>query len=369
MNPFSRCIGWSLLILALGCGPDVSVSPGDPGNLTGVWIGKGVYEQEQMDFTVWIEQDGEALNGVYIIGKPVHDYEAYPASHSAACNIHNGRFQGSVAELRLPYSGFDLMASLAYSRQQESLEGKWGVDTDLADIAGTLSLTRISMLPVKISSKDNYRSAPLGCSTRPKPACADGKDNDGDKLVDAKDPGCGRYGLLLGNREDTSPSCADRWDNDGDGLVDSLDPDCMESNGQELSPKPACADGKDNDGDGLVDLADPGCQNDPRRALEVAPICADGKDNDGDKLVDDKDPDCKTMMEVENVNDTACSNGHDDDGDGLMDLKDPSCNSPKSQHEWAINQCNDGLDNDGDKLTDLKDSACVKKYRTMEAGA
>ena len=42
--------------------------------------------------------------------------------------------------------------------------------------------------------------------------CFDGKDNDGDGLVDLADKDC--------------PRCADGLDNDNDGLVDEKDPDC-----------------------------------------------------------------------------------------------------------------------------------------------
>ena len=49
------------------------------------------------------------------------------------------------------------------------------------------------------------------------------------------------------------PACSDGKDNDGDGLVDNADPDC------DPVAILICADGFDNDGDGLVDLDDPGC--------------------------------------------------------------------------------------------------------------
>jgi len=61
----------------------------------------------------------------------------------------------------------------------------------------------------------------------------------------------------------TSPQCADGKDNDGDGLIDLADPGCASSsdNSEEniIDPPVECSDGKDNDGDGLIDLADPGC--------------------------------------------------------------------------------------------------------------
>ena len=69
------------------------------------------------------------------------------------------------------------------------------------------------------------------------PACADGLDNDGDKLVDfPSDPGCASAGDF--SEADPLPppaaACADGIDNDGDGLVD-------------YPQDPGCASATDND--------------------------------------------------------------------------------------------------------------------------
>src|SRR5436189_212251 len=58
--------------------------------------------------------------------------------------------------------------------------------------------------------------------------------------------------------------CSDGRDNDGDGLVDEADPGCDADDTEAPNDRPArasdCHDGRDNDGDGLVDAAqDPGC--------------------------------------------------------------------------------------------------------------
>jgi hypothetical protein len=52
----------------------------------------------------------------------------------------------------------------------------------------------------------------------------------------------------------TETNCTDGIDNDGDGLVDSKDPDCpaVPPTGQ-CPPGQECCDGKDNDGDGKID--------------------------------------------------------------------------------------------------------------------
>lgn len=66
--------------------------------------------------------------------------------------------------------------------------------------------------------------------------------------------------------QDATPaSCNDGRDNDGDGLIDYPDDPGCDSAGDEdeyNAPPPACADNEDNDGDGLTDYPDdPGCEN------------------------------------------------------------------------------------------------------------
>lgn len=142
--------------------------------------------------------------------------------------------------------------------------------------------------------------------------CEDGRDNDGDGLRDAADPGCRRDST---EAPDNSPKpgqdCHDGIDNDSDGLVDSAqDPGC-ERDGTEADgsaapvapppaappPPPECSDGIDNDADGLVDSAqDPDCASGGSEGAGAAPPtseCHDGIDNDGDGHTDrPADPGC-----------------------------------------------------------------------------
>src|SRR5205823_3424343 len=74
----------------------------------------------------------------------------------------------------------------------------------------------------------------------PAPACSDGRDNDGDGLIDAQDPGCHTDGNA-GNAASYNPQDTDEYN---------------------APAAPACSDGRDNDGDGLIDSADPGCHTD-----------------------------------------------------------------------------------------------------------
>ena len=133
------------------------------------------------------------------------------------------------------------------------------------------------------------------------PQCEDGKDNDGDGLIDERDPGCDADNTEApDNRPKPVSDCNDGRDNDGDGLVDAAqDPDCATGNSESgagattttpppppppvtttapppvttTAPPPVtpgvseCRDGRDNDGDGKIDRpADPGCDADGTEA-------------------------------------------------------------------------------------------------------
>jgi len=72
------------------------------------------------------------------------------------------------------------------------------------------------------------------------PQCNDGKDNDGDGLIDLKDTGC--KDVKDNDESDSNPTvaqCSDGNDNDADGLVDAKDPGCWanQSNPNTYNPK------------------------------------------------------------------------------------------------------------------------------------
>ena len=137
----------------------------------------------------------------------------------------------------------------------------------------------------------------LSCSgggTSALPECEDGRDNDGDLLIDELDPSC-----IAGNdREADDPVklCVDGIDNDGDGLIDSADPGCTGATDDDEynAGPPACSDMRDNDGDGKTDYPfDPGCLNGNQDSEQddcpsgaACPQCGDGRDNDGDGRID-----------------------------------------------------------------------------------
>ncbi|MBV8763221.1 MAG: hypothetical protein JO257_38410 [Deltaproteobacteria bacterium] len=110
--------------------------------------------------------------------------------------------------------------------------------------------------------------------------------------------------------------CSDGKDNDGDGLIDfPADPGCtsLEDDSEDSQPAPQCNDGRDNDGDGKIDYPDdPGC---------FAPNQDDEKDNCPDGA------DCPQ-----------CGNGKDDDMNGLTDYpNDPGCTAASDTDEYTEN--------------------------------
>jgi|JI10StandDraft_1071094.scaffolds.fasta_scaffold03329_6 hypothetical protein len=151
----------------------------------------------------------------------------------------------------------------------------------------------------------------LSCSgggTSALPECEDGRDNDGDLLIDELDPSC-----IAGNEreaDDPVKLCVDGIDNDGDGLTDAADPGCTgpTDNDEYNAGPPACSDDRDNDGDGKTDYPfDPGCLNGNQDSEQDAcpdgaacPQCGDGRDNDGDGRMD-------------YPGDSGCQNAADDD--------------------------------------------------------
>ncbi len=187
------------------------------------------------------------------------------------------------------------------------------------------------------------------------PQCQNGRDDDGDGLVDMNDPGCSTPD---DNNEGDEPACSDRRDNDGDGLVDfPADPGCVSPGDTDEfnAPLPQCSNGRDDDGDGFVDMNDPGCSSPNDNNESDDPACSDHRDNDFDGLTDfPMDPGCVSPADTDEFNAplTQCSDGLDNDNDGRVDMQDPGCTSPQDNNESDEPQCSDRRDNDGDGLTD-----------------
>jgi hypothetical protein len=205
--------------------------------------------------------------------------------------------------------------------------------------------------------------------------CNDGKDNDGDGLIDfidndgqsnaLSDPGCDD--ATDASEHSAALVCDDGADNDGDGETDLADPGCTGLEDEsEFSTTAQCDDGLDNDEDTKVDLADTDCLS-LSSTYEQIPDCDDGLDNDGDDLVDrvgldlngdndvadpgERSPDPGCWGKPDQTEELDCGDGVDNDGDGATDFPDDiGCLDANSPRENPA--CSDGIDNDGDGLID-----------------
>jgi hypothetical protein len=119
----------------------------------------------------------------------------------------------------------------------------------------------------------SFEGSPAAASSeapnnRPAPAndCHDGRDNDGDGLVDAaQDPGCANGGSEAGSGavSKTTPTPTTPSTTTPPTTPTTTAPPPAPAG----APLSECKDGRDNDGDGLVDRpADPGCDADGTEA-------------------------------------------------------------------------------------------------------
>jgi IPT/TIG domain len=104
--------------------------------------------------------------------------------------------------------------------------------------------------------------------------CANGLDDDGDGLIDTDGAGdptkadidgcrCSPFNSPMPDicmcpmNPQESAACCDGKDDDGDGLIDGEDPDCVCSGGSTEGPLAACSNCLDDDGDGRTDYFNP----------------------------------------------------------------------------------------------------------------
>ena len=93
---------------------------------------------------------------------------------------------------------------------------------------------------------------PPSPSPRP-PQCANGRDDDEDRRIDRRDPGCSSGNDNSERTDPVSPPPSPT----SPAPIELPDPSPSPS--PEPPPPSNCSDSQDNDGDGLSDGADPGC--------------------------------------------------------------------------------------------------------------
>jgi hypothetical protein len=187
------------------------------------------------------------------------------------------------------------------------------------------------------ASRGSFR---LRASVGTTEVCGNGQDDDGNGLVDCRDPACA---MLPECR-----MCQPTGPEGGRGCLDGVDNDCNGAPTVTIRPArrfPQCCRPERRRGrpDGLPRrprqrlqrarrLRRPGLRR--RRACAACPTgpentdaaCSDGRDNDCDGRADCADPDCAGRGRCACVAlPEQCGNGRDDDCDRLVDCADPDC--------------------------------------------
>jgi subtilisin-like proprotein convertase family protein len=108
----------------------------------------------------------------------------------------------------------------------------------------------------------------MGCELAQELTCNDGKDNDGDLLVDCLDSDCDGINACEFASEQ---SCMDNIDNDNNGKTDCADPKCAGKDGCQ-SIETSCGDNIDNDADGSTDCDDSDCEGSGACQLATCPL-------------------------------------------------------------------------------------------------
>jgi tRNA A-37 threonylcarbamoyl transferase component Bud32 len=130
-----------------------------------------------------------------------------------------------------------------------------GGDTEQIELAGGEETTTTSTSETTTSSDTSLPAADATGSTDTTPVAG---------------PGPVASTPAAGSRTATAPrvtppppangNCVDGRDNDGDGLVDGGDPQCTAATANETNnDRAGCTNGRDDDGDGMADGADPEC--------------------------------------------------------------------------------------------------------------
>ncbi len=199
--------------------------------------------------------------------------------------------------------------------------------------------------------------------------CANGRDDDGNGLIDCEDPVCADTppcwdSPLCGNGVREAGEECDIGDLGGEtcqslgfagGTLLCAQECTFDTSQCYASGGEICNNDLDDDGDGLVDCEDPDCFQVPGACsicgngiLETGEECDDGNTVDGDG--------CSSDCRIEQPSGEICNNGLDDDGDGLIDCDDPDC----LQLPGACSICGNGILDRGEECdtNDLGGASC-----------
>ncbi|HUT99984.1 MAG TPA: trypsin-like serine protease [Myxococcota bacterium] len=181
--------------------------------------------------------------------------------------------------------------------------------------------------------------------------CANGIDDDGDRLIDCNDPDCANDSHCQVPAE----NCSNNIDDDQDGATDCDDTDCINDAACQV-PVENCSNNIDDDQDGATDCDDTDCAS-SMACMTPAENCTNNVDDDQDGATDCDDTDCASNAACQ-VPAENCTNDIDDDQDGATDCDDSDC-ADNNACQVPPEDCTNTIDDDQDGATDCDDTDCV----------
>ncbi len=377
--------------------PELSVPPGDFGDVRGAWVGVQEILGQRRRILLTIDQVDRTIVG-----------RADRTSGRQLARSFECEFSIAFADIDATGGRWDAFGiSVSYDAASDTLVANVAPE-GIFDPSAVFTLERIDWFATGDretdfdGDEDERGEAGAVCGGRPEPACANGIDDDGDDDLDRRDDSCclGFGCRFNGNDESLPSSCEDGLDNDHDGRVDADDPQCAVPEdgdpdaprnewlcqGDECQPPDnSCTNGEDDNRNGLIDDEDPGCAILGR---ETRHHCLDGIDNDGDGVLDLDEEECRfqsatdewgigLLAALQPGDLGPCLDGVDNEDDGKIDQEDRQCEYTLRGNEQSsalgqvtdLGDCTNGLDDDGDGLTDDLDPGCQVALRTPRQGA
>ena len=272
---------------------------------------------------------------------------------------------GSYLSIDFAIYPLDLLATLSSADKNKKLTMAGG-----ASVASPIGLDRIDLNSSHLTGTQSASDSDTpnqSVNTLLPPGiefCMDGVDNNGNGLIDCKDPSC----LTNANCQASISAfalnteiCDDGLDNDKNTLTDCRDPACIGTGSCESPVVEVCNDSVDNNGDGMVDCEDPLCS---RAMFCLTELCDDKIDNNGDSLIDCSDPECTETSKCRPPPIEICNDNIDNDNNGLLDCNDAKCFDLDSCVAPVADEiCNNGKDDNSDGDIDCADIKC--QYRAV----
>jgi hypothetical protein len=296
-----------------------------------------------------------------------------PGTHQVTARLPNGRTDST-----------QVVATAGQTLTQVNFQFPLFRDEDGDGYGNSLVTTNTATpLPGWVATPGDFDDACATCYPGAPEIC-DGKDNDGDGLVDEGMPDTDGDGIL--DCLDNCPlvSNPDQADLDGNGIGDVCDNPDEDEDGafdwRDNCPTVYNPDQRDTDSDDLGDACDPDMDSDDiPNGMDNCPLVGnpDQADTDGDGIGDACDPDMDNdgiPNGMDNCPLVPNPNQADTDGDGIGDACDPDkdedgytpaqgdCNDLDPNISPGATEVCDGKDNDCDGQIDEQDAVNCATY-------